>query len=53
VEKIVEGNRTRTDIKSIKDEERIKEIARMLSGEPEGKVSLIHAEELLMKYRRG
>jgi len=52
VEKIVEGNRTRTDIKSIKDEERIREIARMLSGEPEGKVSLIHAEELLMKYRR-
>ena len=53
VEKIVDGNRTRTDIKNIKDEERIREIARMLSGEPEGKVSLIHAEELLMKYRRG
>ncbi len=53
VMKVVEGERTRTDIKSIKDEERIREIARMLSGEPEGKVSLIHAEELLMKYNRG
>lgn len=53
VEKIVEGERTRTDIKSIKDEERIKEIARMLSGEPEGKLSLIHAKDLLMKYSKG
>lgn len=53
VEKIVEGDRTKTDIKSIKDEERVREIARMLSGEPEGKMSLSHAEELLMKYNKG
>ncbi|MCX7787039.1 MAG: DNA repair protein RecN [Spirochaetes bacterium] len=53
VMKLVDGDRTRTDIKSIKDDERIREIARMLSGEPEGKVSLIHAEELLTKYNRG
>jgi DNA repair protein RecN (Recombination protein N) len=52
VEKIVEGERTYTDIKYIEREERVKEIARMLSGEPEGTVSLIHAEELLRKFGR-
>jgi DNA repair protein RecN (Recombination protein N) len=50
VEKRVDKDRTFTDIISIEGNERIREIARMLSGEPEGAVSMSHAEELLKKY---
>ena len=51
VEKFVEGERTITTIRQIDGEEKIHEIARMLSGDSEGKVSLQHAEELLGRYR--
>jgi DNA repair protein RecN (Recombination protein N) len=50
VEKKVDKDRTFTDIKSIDGRQRIREIARMLSGEPEGAASMSHAEELLKKY---
>ncbi len=50
VEKNVDQGRTYTDIKTIEGPERIKEVARMLSGEPEGAASLSHAENLLQKY---
>lgn len=50
VEKNVDKERTYTDIKSIEGIERVREIARMLSGEPEGAASLSHAEELLKKF---
>ncbi|MCL1818756.1 MAG: DNA repair protein RecN, partial [Spirochaetaceae bacterium] len=53
VEKRVEKDRTFTDIVSIEGKERIREIARMLSGEPEGTASMSHAEELLKKYSYG
>jgi len=50
VKKTVEDGRTFTDIKIVEGPERIKEVARMLSGEPEGAASLSHAENLLRKY---
>lgn len=50
VEKNVEEGRTYTDIKAVEGSERVKELARMLSGEPEGAASVSHAEELLKKY---
>jgi DNA repair protein RecN (Recombination protein N) len=50
VEKNVDEERTYTDIKTIEGRGRIKEIARMLSGEPNGAASLSHAEDILKKY---
>ncbi|MDR1931317.1 MAG: DNA repair protein RecN [Spirochaetales bacterium] len=50
VEKKVDEGRTFTDIIAIDGNQRIREIARMLSGEPEGAASISHAEELLKKY---
>jgi DNA repair protein RecN (Recombination protein N) len=50
VEKRIDKERTFTDIISIDGPQRIREIARMLSGDPEGTASMKHAEELLGKY---
>ncbi|MDR3200089.1 MAG: DNA repair protein RecN [Spirochaetales bacterium] len=50
VEKRVDAGRTFTDIIAIDGNQRIREIARMLSGEPEGAASIHHAEELVKKY---
>lgn len=47
VEKRVEGGRTRTAIRPVEGEERIKEISRMLGGEKLTSVIMKHAEELL------
>jgi DNA repair protein RecN (Recombination protein N) len=38
---------TTTDTRIVTDEDRVREIARMLSGDPESDVSLAHARELL------
>ncbi len=46
VSKTVEGGRTFTHLKEVKGEERVREIARMLSGDDD-KVSLEHARSLL------
>lgn len=51
VEKEVRGSRTLTSIRQVTGEERSVEISRMLSGDSRGEVSLIHARELLEKYR--
>ncbi|MDR1317826.1 MAG: DNA repair protein RecN [Spirochaetales bacterium] len=50
IEKRIDKERTFTDIISIEGTQRVQEIARMLSGEPEGAASMRHAEELLRKY---
>lgn len=39
--------RTATDVRPLEDDERVREIARMLGGDPESAVSLEHARELL------
>jgi DNA repair protein RecN (Recombination protein N) len=53
VDKYVEGERTVTTVKPIPQEERRREIARMLAGDSAGSAALAHAEELLSKYGSG
>jgi DNA repair protein RecN (Recombination protein N) len=50
VEKREEEGRTFTDIRPIDENERVTEIARMLSGDTESDSSISHAQELLQKY---
>jgi DNA repair protein RecN (Recombination protein N) len=51
VMKEIESGRTNTNISILKDDERVTEIARMLSGDPVGEASIRHARELIGKYR--
>jgi len=53
VDKFVEGERTVTTVRPIPQEERRREIARMLAGDSAGSAALAHAEELLSKYGSG
>jgi DNA repair protein RecN (Recombination protein N) len=50
VEKQVQGERTVTRIHGLKKDQKVTEIARMLSGDSDEKASLNHAKELLQKY---
>jgi len=52
VEKTTESGRTITGAKSVRDRERVEEIARMLSGDKKQEVSIKHAQELIAKYGR-
>jgi DNA repair protein RecN (Recombination protein N) len=47
VSKQERDGRTATEVAPLEDEERVREIARMLGGDPESAVSLEHARELL------
>lgn len=49
VDKIVEDDKTFTKIKILKDEERVKEIARMLGGDENVDASMAHAKKLIRK----
>ena len=50
IEKLVQGGRTLTRLEELSGDERRAEIARMLSGDSRGGISLQHAEELLARY---
>jgi DNA repair protein RecN (Recombination protein N) len=52
VEKIQEGGRSLTRVKAVRAGERVREIARMLSGAQGGEASLAHAQELLNRFSR-
>ena len=47
VEKDAGGDRARTSLRRLGPEERVREVARMLGGDPESESSLRHARELL------
>ncbi|PKL25634.1 MAG: DNA repair protein RecN [Spirochaetae bacterium HGW-Spirochaetae-3] len=49
VEKHVEGDRTVTGVSRLGGDRRVREIARMLSGDPSSKTSLDHAADLVAK----
>ncbi|MEI8094084.1 MAG: DNA repair protein RecN [Spirochaetales bacterium] len=49
VEKSVEGGRTQTTVSAIEGEQRIREVARMLSGNVATEAGLQHAEELIRR----
>ncbi len=51
VAKELESGRTLTRVSLLKEDQRVTEIARMLSGDPVGEASLRHASELIGKYR--
>lgn len=50
VEKAIDQERTTTRVSRLEGEERAREIARMLAGDPHGGTSLAHAAELLGRY---
>ena len=50
VEKVLKNGRTITKVEEATGSEKIREIARMLSGEAENETALRHAEELLARY---
>lgn len=52
VVKKLEGNRTVTRIEQLGNDNRVREIARMLSGDSGSKASLEHAAELITKLKR-
>lgn len=52
VEKRVRENRTVTEIEAVRGEARVREIARMLSGDKTAAASLTHAEDLLRKFSK-
>ncbi|HOV63368.1 MAG TPA: DNA repair protein RecN [Spirochaetia bacterium] len=52
IEKVVDADRTFTRVTPVTGQDRIKEIARMLSGDSTEGVSLAHAEELLKKFSK-
>jgi len=49
VEKVTDGKRTRVIVTPLQDEERVRELARMLSGKQITDASLQHAQELLAR----
>lgn len=51
VEKVLKDGRTSTLVESVEGRERVAEIARMLSGDKTGEMSLSHASELLRRFR--
>lgn len=53
VEKKSEGERTITTVSCLNRDSVVKELARMLSGDPQGSASLAHAEDLLQKLGSG
>ncbi len=53
VEKSVRGDRTSTEVSPVRDNDRVEEIARMLSGDAAVSVSRRHAEEMLRKSEEG
>jgi len=50
VEKSLEGERTSTQVRELTGEERVREIARMLSGHPDSEAASIHARELIARF---
>jgi DNA repair protein RecN (Recombination protein N) len=52
VEKVQEAGRSLTRVKAVRADERVREIARMLSGTQGGEASLAHAQELLNRFSR-
>ena len=52
VEKEIEGERTYTRIVRLSNDQKEKEIARMLAGDSDGGVSIAHARDLLLRFCR-
>lgn len=53
IEKKTESGNTRTSAVTLGGEERVKEIARMLSGDAYDEAALVHSREMMEKYGKG
>ncbi|WP_410539111.1 DNA repair protein RecN [Streptomyces sp. KL2] len=53
VEKTSDGSVTRSGVKTLRDEERVRELSRMLAGQEDSQLARAHAEELLEAARSG
>jgi DNA repair protein RecN (Recombination protein N) len=53
VEKLIDGERTVTKVTTLHGDDRVREIARMLSGDADSKTSTDHAADLIRKHGRG
>ncbi len=53
VEKLIDGERTITRVTTLSGDDRVREIARMLSGDAESRTSIDHAADLIRKHGRG
>ncbi|MFC4514143.1 DNA repair protein RecN [Streptomyces ehimensis] len=53
VEKTVDGAVTRSGVKAMEGEDRIRELSRMLAGQEDSQLARAHAEELLQAARAG
>lgn len=47
IDKVVEGQKTETKVRDLDASERLKEIARMLSGDETSKISIENAQEMM------
>lgn len=52
ISKTVSSDVTHTDVKEIQDEQRVEEVARMLSGDTASQESLEHARSMLLKFSK-
>ncbi|MFD1831656.1 MULTISPECIES: DNA repair protein RecN [Streptomyces] len=53
VEKTSDGSVTRSGVKTLRDDERVRELSRMLAGQEDSELARAHAEELLEAARAG
>lgn len=51
IEKQEIGDRVRTSVRELKDEERVEELARMIAGESISETAIVHARELLAEAK--
>jgi len=51
ISKAVSDNTTRTSVKKLNENEKIKEVARLLDGDPDSEITAVHAKELISKFR--
>ena len=47
IDKVIEGQKTETKVRTLNSSERQKEIARMLSGDETSKISIENAQEMM------
>ncbi len=51
ISKAYSDNTTRTSVKKLNNDEKIKEVARLLDGDSESEITAVHAKELIAKFR--
>ncbi len=50
IKKLFDDNKTATIVKTLNKEEKIKEVARLLDGDSESEITMVHAKDLISKF---